>query len=141
VGQGTVTRVLVVEDDPILAGVLQEVLQDEGYCAHAASRAAHAGAAIRERWPDILLLDVHLPDLDGWTFLGACRQDAWAVDLPVVMLAAPRDGLPAEDPRVVCLPKPFDLDTLTRTVQQLVAGAPDGGPAWSFAGAGAKTDH
>lgn len=113
------TRVLVVEDDPILAGVLQEVLQDEGYCAHAASRAAHAGAAIRERWPDILLLDVHLPDLDGWTFLGACRQDAWAVDLPVVMLAAPRDGLPAEDPRVVCLPKPFDLDSLTRTVQQI----------------------
>ena len=133
----TMIRVLVVDDDPILADLLQEALQDDGYCARVASDAVAAYASIVARWPQVVLLDVHLPGIDGWTLLHMCRQDAWAVDLPVVMMAAPCQEPAAHDAKVAFLPKPFDLAALTRTVQQLVSGGPAGGsvirPGWSSA--------
>jgi DNA-binding response OmpR family regulator len=116
------TRVLIVEDDAVLAALLQEALDDEGYCVQTAPHAAAALTAIVARWPDLMLLDVHLPGMDGWTFLGACRQDAWAVDLPVLLLAAPPPGLAVMSPRLAFLPKPFDLDALAEAVVRLVAG-------------------
>ena len=119
-------RVLVVDDDPILADLLQEALRDDGYCARVAPDAVAAYAAIVARWPQVVLLDVHLPGIDGWTLLRMCRQDAWAAHLPVVMMAAPPLGPAAHDRRLVFLPKPFDLAVLTSTVQQLVAGVPAG---------------
>jgi DNA-binding response OmpR family regulator len=123
---GTMARVLVVDDDPILADLLCEALQDDGYCARTAADAVAAYASIVARWPDLMLLDVHLPGIDGWTLLRMCRQDAWAAQLPVVMLAAPPLGPTAHDPRLAFLPKPFDLAALTGTVQELVARGPVG---------------
>ena len=59
------TRVLVVDDNGLLAELLREALEDEGYCVRTAAGVAEASAAIRERWPDVLLLDAHLPGVDA----------------------------------------------------------------------------
>jgi CheY-like chemotaxis protein len=123
------TRVLVVEDDGLLAELLREALREEGYDVRTAAGAAEAYVSVLERWPDIMLLDVHLPGMDGWTFLGACDQDPWAARLPVVMMSPPRPGWAEDGSRVAFLPKPFDLDDLARTVEQLVAARRSGSPA------------
>jgi two-component system nitrogen regulation response regulator GlnG len=127
-------RVLVVDDDHLLASLLQEALQDEGYCVRAAGCAAQAHASIVARWPDVMVLDVHLPDVDGWALLDICRQEPSGFELPVVMMAAPRPGRATTAPSVAFLPKPFDLDALTQTVAQLVSCAPPRSPAPELVG-------
>jgi DNA-binding response OmpR family regulator len=111
-----VARVLIVEDDPMLGELLREALRDEDHCVALAARAEAAQPFIARRWPDVLLLDVHLPGMDGWTFLRACRADAWASHLGVILLA-PRSERRDDDPAgVVYLPKPFSLEGLLEAV-------------------------
>lgn len=77
--------VLIVEDDQNIADLLRIYLEKEGY---AASIAPDGGAAVelfRTRQPDLVLLDVMLPVLDGWSVLRTIRQDS---QVPVIMLTA-----------------------------------------------------
>jgi CheY-like chemotaxis protein len=81
------TRVLVVEDETIIGKLVQEILQDEGYFVQSADNAAAAFGCIAQQWPDVMLLDVHMSAMDGWTFLRACRQDPRGADLRVVVMS------------------------------------------------------
>lgn len=77
-------RVLVVEDEPALRSYLVPLLQRDGYEADAVGSGAEALASITARRPDIVLLDVGLPDLSGYD---VCREIRRRSDyLPVVML-------------------------------------------------------
>ena len=76
-------RVLVVDDEPDICRLLKEILEDEGYEIATAATAAAARALYREAPPDLVLLDIWLPDTDGITLLR--EWDARAV--PVVMMS------------------------------------------------------
>jgi DNA-binding response OmpR family regulator len=77
-------RVLVVEDDLALAGVLSYSLRQEGYEVVA----AHDGLTAIEKWqseaPDLIILDLNLPRLDG---LAVCRQVRAQTDIPIIILS------------------------------------------------------
>ena len=62
-------RILVVEDDPDLAALTQRVLADNGFLASRAANGAEALAAIQAELPDLVLLDIDMPEIDGWRFL------------------------------------------------------------------------
>ena len=57
--------VLVVDDEPDIRSLLQEILEDEGYAVAVAETAAAAEASIAESVPDLVLLDIWMPDVDG----------------------------------------------------------------------------
>lgn len=77
-------RVLVVEDEPALRSYLVPLLERSGYLADAVATGAEALAAVAARRPDVVLLDVGLPDLSG---LDVCRELRRAPEyLPIVML-------------------------------------------------------
>jgi DNA-binding response OmpR family regulator len=77
-------RVLVVEDEPALRSYLVPLLERDGYTVDAVGSGAEALATIAERRPDLVLLDVGLPDLSGYD---VCREIRRRGDyLPVVML-------------------------------------------------------
>ncbi len=77
-------RILVVEDEPALRSYLVPLLEREGFQAAAVATGAEALQEVRSRPPDLLLLDVNLPDISG---LEVCRQvRALPQYLPVVML-------------------------------------------------------
>src|SRR4051812_23695947 len=77
-------RVLVVEDEPALRSYLVPLLERDGYAVDAVASGAEALATIAERRPDLVLLDVGLPDLSGYD---VCREIRRRGDyLPVVML-------------------------------------------------------
>jgi two-component system, OmpR family, response regulator MprA len=128
-------RVLVVDDEPAVREALGRTLRFEGYDVELAGDGAEALAAVSERRPDMIVLDVMMPGLDG---LEACRRLRAAGDtLPVLMLTA-RDrvgdrvaGLDAgADDYLV---KPFALEELLARVRALlrrsmiVNGAPGAG--------------
>ena len=80
-----VDSILVIEDDPRIADVVSDALRQTARCVRRAGNAAEATAAVRETSPDLILLDLGLPDLDG---VSACRQLREDTRVPIVVLTA-----------------------------------------------------
>ncbi len=114
------TRVLVIDDDPYIREVVTYALGDEGYDVDEAS-GGRAGLELASRHhPDIILLDMKMPDMDGWEFARLYRQ---RYDRParIIVLTAAQDAAQrATDIRAESyVSKPFDLDTLLARVSSV----------------------
>lgn len=114
-------RVLVVDDDPIIQGFLLDALSDEGYEVRTAVNGRDA-LEVADGWrPDLIVLDLMMPVMDGQTFRAHQREREGLRDVPIVVLSATRDiqsqseGL---EPAGV-FSKPFDLDMLLDAVDRL----------------------
>ena len=77
--------VLIVEDEQNIADLLRLYLEKEGYTAAIAPDGGSAVEMFRRLQPDLVLLDVMLPVMDGWAVLRTIRQESWT---PVIMLTA-----------------------------------------------------
>lgn len=111
-------RVLVVDDEPGIVDLLVLGLGREGFTVVGASDGAQALAVLHEATPDLIVLDVGLPGLDGFTLLEKIRAES---TVPIVMLTARGDlddrvrglGLGADD----YVAKPFHLEELTARIR------------------------
>jgi two-component system response regulator MprA len=121
-------RILVVDDDARLAASLRRALAYEGHTVEVASDGPRALAAARDRPPDLVVLDVMLPGLDG---VEVCRRLRAGSDVPIMMLTA-RDAISdrvagldagADD----YLVKPFAYDELLARVRALLRRREPGG--------------
>ena len=120
-------KVLVVDDEPEVRQVLIEFLSSRGYDVIPAARGRDAVAIVEKDKPDLVLLDVSMPEMDGVETLR--RINAIAPDLAVIMVTANADigvtskllALGAVD----YVPKPFDLDYLDQAVSIQVTAAQD----------------
>jgi two-component system response regulator MprA len=114
-------RVLVVDDDPSIRQVIAYVLRDEGYQVDEAADGRAALAAIGRRHPDVILVDLMMPGMDGWDFVGQYRE-RYGRRAPILILTAVqgvgRRGVEVDADEVVA--KPFDLDALVERVGELV---------------------
>jgi CheY-like chemotaxis protein len=108
--------VLVVDDESDIREAVSEVLADEGYEVLSAGNGAEALAQAREHHPNIVLLDLMMPGMNGWEFRAAQKGDPSLSDIPVIVLSALGrvSGLDADG----YLQKPFELDDLLRTVRR-----------------------
>src|ERR1700716_89557 len=84
-------RVLMVEDHPDIADLYQLKLQLEGYRVAVASDGVAGPEMARSLMPDLTLLDIHVPQLDGLQVLAALREDKNTQDLLVVMCSEDDD--------------------------------------------------
>ena len=84
-------RILVVDDTPANVKLLEDLLGFHGYEVEAAASGEEALAAMRERMPDLMLLDVLMPGLSGYDVCRAMRADPTLAMLPVVMVTALED--------------------------------------------------
>lgn len=87
------TRILVVEDEPDIAEVLQFNLERAGYSVLLERRGDTALEAIRRRPPDLLVLDLMLPGLDGLEVARLLKRDPATASVPIVMLTAKGEEL------------------------------------------------
>ncbi|WP_367127370.1 response regulator transcription factor [Saccharothrix sp. HUAS TT1] len=90
---GGAPSALVVEDDPSLATALADALRGAGYRSHGVSTGLEALRVVAHDEPDIVLLDLGLPDVDGADGVDALRMMRGASDVPVVVATARRDEL------------------------------------------------
>jgi DNA-binding NtrC family response regulator len=79
-------HLLVVDDEPDIRELLQEILEDEGFDVETAENGSTARAARRNRRPDLVLLDIWMPDVDGITLLKEWHE-AGDSDAPVIMMS------------------------------------------------------
>lgn len=80
------SHILVVDDEPDIRGLLKEILEDEGFDVTVAENAQAAREARRQRRPDLVLLDIWMPDTDGITLLKEWAENN-GLDSPVVMMS------------------------------------------------------
>jgi two-component system alkaline phosphatase synthesis response regulator PhoP len=81
-------RILVVDDDKQIVRLVQSYLEQAGYAVLTAYDGATALRTIRTERPDLVVLDLMLPDQDGWSITRTVRADASQADLPIIMLTA-----------------------------------------------------
>lgn len=83
--EGKQSRVLVVDDEPMVLEVVTTYLERDGFQVATASNGAEALAELDRERPDLLVLDVMLPEIDGFDLLGRIRRTS---DMPVILLTA-----------------------------------------------------
>jgi DNA-binding response OmpR family regulator len=114
--------VLVVEDDAGIRNLLADALQSAGYGVSLASDGFAALNLVRQAPPDVVILDLGLPVLDGQEFLDAWQTVAPSLGVPVLVLSG-RAELPASlaNSGIQChISKPFDVDELLAAVGSVI---------------------
>ena len=117
--EGTTARVLVIDDDEHMLAMLGEVLGMEGYEVVGALDGAAAVGAIRRSRPDLILLDLMMPVLDGYSFLELYRELP-GPHVPVIVITAAareqREGVADRADEVIL--KPFSVDHVLQIVNR-----------------------
>jgi CheY-like chemotaxis protein len=115
------TRVLVIDDEPAIAEVLRMLLEFRGHEVFVANDGSRGYATAQRQTPDVIVLDLMMPVMDGFTTLEALRSDERTRTIPVVMLSA----LGSDEVRHRChdlgiraiLQKPYKPEDLLRAVE------------------------
>ncbi len=125
-------NVLVVDDEADIRGLLEEILTEEGFNVRVAGDAAEARRHYEENLPDLVLLDIWMPDTDGITLLREWAQNG-KLDCAIVMMSGHGTVETAVEATrlgaVDFVEKPLSLAKLLRTVQRALEGGPGGRPA------------
>ena len=121
--------ILIVEDNEKNLKLLRDVLQFKGYTTLEAMTGSEGVRIARERNPDLVLMDIQLPDIDGITALAQLRADAATKNMPVLAVSA--SVMPDDQQRIVAsgfdayVTKPINVKSFVETVEKFV-GKPKG---------------
>ena len=117
--------ILVVDDDPAICDVLVTWLEQEDYTVRCAANGREALEQVAEHKPSLILVDLMMPVMDGYTFLSHLRQDSSTQDIPVIVLSADRyaDERLQELHYDAYLPKPFDLFRVSQLIEHYLCTA------------------
>ena len=116
---GREVNVLVVDDQEAIRDTLQTALDDEGFTVECASNGREALDILRRWKPCVILLDLMMPVMDGWTFRE--EQQRAGNTVPVVLLSAAGDldSYQQKLGAAAIIPKPFDLDRVISAIEGL----------------------
>jgi len=116
-------RVLVADDEPDVLRLVTTVLEMAGHEVVTATDGAEAVAAAVQERPDVVILDIMMPKMDGLTALGQLRQGPLTKDIPVLLLSAKKSPLDTEVGMKAgasgYLTKPFNRRELASEVKRL----------------------
>jgi DNA-binding response OmpR family regulator len=123
-GDGLTQSVLVVDDEPMARTLLRLMLVRAGFAVIEAENGFEALAKAQQQRPDIVLLDVMMPGMDGFTVCETLRQQSETADLPIIMLSAKTDLASVNKGirlgATEYLTKPISPDELTQQVQNVL---------------------
>jgi len=118
--------ILVVDDEPALLRLMSFLLQRKGYVMLTATNGEEALDVVREQRPDLVVLDIMMPRLDGYEVAAAIRADPQIADLPIIMLSAKAQEEDIERGRAagvdIYITKPFEPEALAATVAAFLSG-------------------
>ena len=116
--------ILIVEDDPLGRELAQEILNAAGYTVLSAEDGVGLLERVKIEWPDLILMDLHLPGIDGFTLIRDLKADDETRSIPVVVTTAysqPESEAKAlEAGCAAYLTKPLDSNLLLKTVVTLL---------------------
>jgi CheY-like chemotaxis protein len=118
-------RVLIVEDDATIRDLVVLLLEGEGYEVREAANGQVALDVLSEWRPDLILLDLMMPVLDGWTFLTLQRAAPDLRPIPVIVMSASRRLQVAADDlgAAITITKPFEIEAILAAVSSALGGS------------------
>jgi two-component system sensor histidine kinase/response regulator len=117
-------RILIVDDNPLLAKAISLCLSKKGYDVKVFCKGADAVKYLFEEKPDLVLLDIRLPDCNGWFLAGLLDKLGLAEKVPLIVISAlePDREKVAEARPYAYIQKPFDMAELTKVVERSLVG-------------------
>ena len=119
------SRILIVDDDPHIVRMLSDVLSDEGYEVTTATQSLRAFDRAKESQPDLILMDIMMPYLDGLDQIKLFSLDDDLKDVPIIVITAKARALDGiEDLRALrivdYLYKPFEISVLLEKIRSAI---------------------
>jgi len=122
-------RILIVDDEPDFSMIVQTYLEKEGFATELAYNGVEGFEKIKANPPDAIVLDVMMPEMDGYELCAALKNDSAYANIPIVLLTAVADrvtstkyshydGMSTEADDY--LPKPASADDITQSVKRLL---------------------
>ena len=118
-------NILVIEDNHAILDVITLILQSEAYKVSGLNKSADMMSHIESFKPDLIILDIMLPDADGRELLKQLRSDVKTELIPVLMISARYTAQNVEHGEFKpngFLAKPFDIDELLDRIEGILAG-------------------
>jgi CheY-like chemotaxis protein len=112
-------RVLVVDDDVWISALISDVLEMHGFEVDTAENGAVALTKVCASAPNMIVLDLMMPVMDGWEFLRRCRDLPDCVDTKILVVSAMADPQLELLGAVQFLGKPFDMNELLEALTRL----------------------
>lgn len=119
-------RILAVDDNKDILNVLRYILEDSGYEVDTLSDGHHLFDKIKERTPDLILLDIMLGDMDGRALCKDVKTTKETNSIPVILISASHnlgDVLKQSGPPDDFVAKPFDMYTLLNSIERQLTAA------------------
>ena len=127
----TAKKILLVDDDPDIREVLTMILESKGYQTVAATDGLECLAALRAENPDLVILDLLMPKMDGFAVLKELHEEKWAQykGMPILILSSIREGASRRRWELETalefdiddyIEKPIEPDTLLERVSRLL---------------------
>lgn len=92
---GSNGKVMIIDDDPVITGLIEAVLKRDGYDVYMANSGGEGLAMAREVKPNLILMDITMPDMDGYEATKQLKADPALMSIPVIFLtgkSASEDG-------------------------------------------------
>jgi len=117
-------KIVIVDDDALLSKTIRICLSKRGYDVKVFYSGADAVVCLFEEKPDLLVLDIRLPDCDGWFLAKLLEKREWAEKVPLIIISVlePNRGKVAEVKPYAYIQKPFDMGQLVQTVERSLSG-------------------
>jgi DNA-binding response OmpR family regulator len=122
-------RILIVDDEPNIVLALELLMKREGYAVQSVDDGQKAFDAVREFRPDLILLDIMMPKMDGYEVCQRIRADASLKDVSIIMLTA--KGREVEREKGLALgadyyvTKPFSTREVMMMIKEVLSSRPD----------------
>ncbi|OGD72502.1 MAG: hypothetical protein A2Y64_03130 [Candidatus Coatesbacteria bacterium RBG_13_66_14] len=118
--------ILVADDEPDIVTIVEMILRSQGYDVLKAANGLEALELAERHSPDLILLDIMMPDMDGWEVLRLLHVDPSTAEIPVAMISA-KTGSRAkitsmQEGAVDYITKPFDSRELLTKVREILTG-------------------
>lgn len=116
--------ILYVEDNPENRLLIRRILTVEGYTVAEAENAAQALDFVKDQTPDLILMDINMPDMDGYTLTAQMKTFPHLYDIPIVALTA--NVMRGDRERTLAagcdgyIQKPIDVDTLPEQISRYI---------------------
>ena len=122
-------RILSIEDDAEMRGLIQLILERKGHRVVGVKRGEAGLELLKSLQPDVLLLDLMLPDMNGWEIYRQMKADMELSTVPVIIISARNEDQDAEEGYRVMgddryLAKPFEVMDLIDTVYEMLEKYP-----------------
>lgn len=119
-------RILSIEDDPEMSGLLQLIFERQGHRVISVKSGEFGLEMLKSLQPDVLLLDLMLPDLDGWEIYQQMKKDDELAQVPVIIVSARNAKQDARSGHSVIgqdqfVEKPFEVKSLIKIVNNALA--------------------